>query len=639
MANTTVYPYGTGGSLPSSVGIINDLKTGGVDKALSAEQGVVIGDYLFDQWVAQSLPTTLSNYYLGSGSSWAGNGKHIVYPVTPGDRIRLSVTSAANSAWYGFLDSTYTPPASYTTIPYATGQSRRQLTYNTTIELTVPEGAAYLCMCPIDWDGNSYTWGLEILNPADIKEDFVAKDSDELRSIVFDPCDISEYETRDCFTGPSKWDYSVYAQQQHKVIPVTGGQKIKLRCLNSTNGGNYYSWLTSAYTIPSNGDTIPYANSTSRIWLNDSAGQVELTAPSAAAYLCITMRNGTGSPGATSNWEVFLGQNVSLKEEVEDYTLKYTDVVNNTTDGGVDVPLSAEQGKLLAEKVSDGMPAGATKYAYEGALVKVSRTHYVSAKKVASIGSDMFQGAACYGNFLVAFTSASGHSVWIYNLTTGAKVATTSIPDEELGFVSNPHFNTVNFGTKKYDEDDPFPLIYASTGYSDETNTGALVYRIIATTENDVTTYSLELVQTLKMPGTGWTEFIVGDEDDCYLCYTTSKIIYRMKMPTLAQGDITFDLSQALDVYKFTPKPAWYNGSSGQGGLYHNGLIYFAMGEPSKSQTLLFVGLDLATGRRVVEIDLGNTFGITYEPEAVFIWNGHFCIAFRVGGVYTLYFD
>lgn len=43
MANQTVYPYGTGGTLPASIGIINDLTTGGADKALSAEQGKVIG--------------------------------------------------------------------------------------------------------------------------------------------------------------------------------------------------------------------------------------------------------------------------------------------------------------------------------------------------------------------------------------------------------------------------------------------------------------------------------------------------------------------------------------------------------------------------------------------------------------------
>lgn len=39
MANSTVYPYGVGGQLPSSIGLINDLTTGGVNKALTAEMG------------------------------------------------------------------------------------------------------------------------------------------------------------------------------------------------------------------------------------------------------------------------------------------------------------------------------------------------------------------------------------------------------------------------------------------------------------------------------------------------------------------------------------------------------------------------------------------------------------------------
>lgn len=42
MANTIVYPFGTDGQLPSSIGVINDLTTGGTTSALSAEQGVVL---------------------------------------------------------------------------------------------------------------------------------------------------------------------------------------------------------------------------------------------------------------------------------------------------------------------------------------------------------------------------------------------------------------------------------------------------------------------------------------------------------------------------------------------------------------------------------------------------------------------
>lgn len=48
MADKTVYPFGTGGQLPSSIGIINDLTTGGADKALSAEMGKALADMIDD---------------------------------------------------------------------------------------------------------------------------------------------------------------------------------------------------------------------------------------------------------------------------------------------------------------------------------------------------------------------------------------------------------------------------------------------------------------------------------------------------------------------------------------------------------------------------------------------------------------
>lgn len=46
MANSTIYPYGQNGELPSNIGLVNDLITGGVDKALTAEMGKIIGESL-----------------------------------------------------------------------------------------------------------------------------------------------------------------------------------------------------------------------------------------------------------------------------------------------------------------------------------------------------------------------------------------------------------------------------------------------------------------------------------------------------------------------------------------------------------------------------------------------------------------
>lgn len=88
MANHTVYPYGTTGQLPTSIGIINDRKTGGADKALSAQQGVEIGkiidpselvDIAFDggnRYIAQATGEITSN------SSWRST-QYI--PVQKGD--------------------------------------------------------------------------------------------------------------------------------------------------------------------------------------------------------------------------------------------------------------------------------------------------------------------------------------------------------------------------------------------------------------------------------------------------------------------------------------------------------------------------------------------------------------------------
>lgn len=44
MGNKTVYPYGTGGQLPSGIAIADDLQTDRADVALSARQGKRLGE-------------------------------------------------------------------------------------------------------------------------------------------------------------------------------------------------------------------------------------------------------------------------------------------------------------------------------------------------------------------------------------------------------------------------------------------------------------------------------------------------------------------------------------------------------------------------------------------------------------------
>lgn len=61
MANSTIYPYGQNGELPSNIGLVNDLITGGVDKALTGEMGKVIGESLENCFNGLPEKTHLSN--------------------------------------------------------------------------------------------------------------------------------------------------------------------------------------------------------------------------------------------------------------------------------------------------------------------------------------------------------------------------------------------------------------------------------------------------------------------------------------------------------------------------------------------------------------------------------------------------
>ena len=89
MANQTVYPYGTGGSLPSSIGIINDCITGGADKALAAEQGKVLGSALngaATERVDYSVLTTL-NTFIDPTPLWKDSAAYncSIISVNPGE--------------------------------------------------------------------------------------------------------------------------------------------------------------------------------------------------------------------------------------------------------------------------------------------------------------------------------------------------------------------------------------------------------------------------------------------------------------------------------------------------------------------------------------------------------------------------
>lgn len=96
MASNTIYPYGPGGQLPSGVGIVNDLSTGGADKALSAGMGKKLNE---DGVYAEAILAAKNTIFPTDATSWFGNsfgkGVNILhFSDLHGDAINLSRIAA-----------------------------------------------------------------------------------------------------------------------------------------------------------------------------------------------------------------------------------------------------------------------------------------------------------------------------------------------------------------------------------------------------------------------------------------------------------------------------------------------------------------------------------------------------------------
>lgn len=233
------------------------------------------------------------------------------------------------------------------------------------------------------------------------------------------------------------------------------------------------------------------------------------------------------------------------------------------------------------------------------------------------------QGGDCWGDYFFQFAS-NNSEIRIYNLASKSLVQAITLPTRQRGFVSNCHCNTVCFGTEFYHEDDQFPLIYVSTGYASNGYTGALVYRI--TQQNEI--FNLTLVQTIRFPvdESSWTEFVPGENGIAYLCYSSENVIFKVRMPSLKEGNVIIERTSAIDTLQCKPQPDWMSTSRNQDRLYYQDKILFVSGVPPEEASVFFA-LNLETKERERIINFIK-IGLENEPESIFIWRGDICVAF-----------
>ena len=234
------------------------------------------------------------------------------------------------------------------------------------------------------------------------------------------------------------------------------------------------------------------------------------------------------------------------------------------------------------------------------------------------------QGGACWNDYFFQFTADNG-IIWIFNLQEKKRIQKYTLSENNRGFVSNCHCNSVCFGSSYFKEGDEFPLLYVSTGYASNGYTGALVYRI----NRDKGLFSFSLVQTIRLPvlRSSWTEFIPAG-DYCYVCYTSDTVVYKMRLPAVNDGDVILDGSKdAIEVFQFPPQPEEIKSSRNQGRIFHNGKIIYPSGVPQVGEASILFILDLKT-RTYEHIFDFPSMGFDKESESIFFWKEKLCVSF-----------
>lgn len=240
------------------------------------------------------------------------------------------------------------------------------------------------------------------------------------------------------------------------------------------------------------------------------------------------------------------------------------------------------------------------------------------------------QSAACYGDYAFFISNKMIH-VMVYNMKTNQKIF--YLTQDPLGTGTIYHCNQACFGTQKYSEEDPFPLLYISQHQNKSNRSFIQVFRVLPTSAGigqEYTAFAFEKIQTIFFPiltddnSLGNVNAVIDTDNHSIYTYSRNNNvdaenymqckISKFCIPNpLESGSVYLSDSDILDSY-FIPTGA----ANMQGGAYHNGLLYIGKGAQTVGYINLYV-IDLANRKLWFMVDLlHNAF--PYEPEGAFIY-------------------
>lgn len=291
MANKTVYPYGTAGSLPSSIGIVNDFTTGGADKALSAEAG----KNFYEEVFGSNDPVDLSILPEETGIIAENNSQEPVWslsggtccflPVNPGQEYTITANANYNTN-YAFLKQSGVGEE-YSTPDFASGYSGR---------ITLLSGASAVVIAPVDalvlyirkTSSNGGNMLPSVSTGVDGLEKRIEAELDNLEVDV-NIISIEDAQSYNIAIGPTQnWQTGI---GKCILIPICAGWKYKI-----VSNENYNTHLAIlAQSIPGgNNESVSFATGfTDRVIVEAGGNSYTFVAPNDAVclYLRLTDSN------------------------------------------------------------------------------------------------------------------------------------------------------------------------------------------------------------------------------------------------------------------------------------------------------------------------------------------------------------
>ena len=247
----------------------------------------------------------------------------------------------------------------------------------------------------------------------------------------------------------------------------------------------------------------------------------------------------------------------------------------------------------------------------------------------ASSTTDSRQGAVCYDSILFQFHN-NNKIIDVIDLKNQKKLQEISYPETTAN-----HANNAVFGIERYAAGDRFPLLYLSRNK----NNGIYIYRITGTDGN----FSLQKVQTFDINATTDSYYYPDAMIDCeggymwFVGYTKDNwqtddgsgnnlVKYaKMRLPKLAEGNLTLSFSNALQVFTI---PWTY---ATQGSVFYNGKIHQMFGITGGTNRYRIINTE--TGKIEYETN-PYKFGMDNEPENMFIYNGKLMFSTIEGALY-----